>query len=499
MSSRNGPDFSQKSEIRLIFSKFSDTSVEMWDIIKDSFESENELTLPERCVSDRFWPDFFTKCSRFAPMGMDGQLSPLNGVVRDLPRKPLKECLFTVKDSGLVLPHDTARKTKQSGNGSRSKVRSAKRNRRSGAWEDATAAAAWTEQQLPTAAAAVSTSAPTSPSMVILRVTPPGSPLSTRVATLNDGNPSSDIHQHLQSMLHLLRSEDTLKMAVKLESAHEGRTRYLAVVAYGEESILLGMDCRILETTSIGLCLRLLADTAITLDGDGGFRVSTAGRNHIFKPVSVQAMWSALQTLHKSCGAARQRNFFFGGGSHEWAKSYESAPVRSDRSCINEWNAMDDLESRRPPSPDSLLSRLRPGVAQRQETEGMIRAKLKEIMMSVDLDQVTSKSIRIRLEREMNFDLADYKSFIDQEMITILGQMDQATEIFSHLYLGSEWNASNLEELQRNGITHILNVTREIDNFFPGIFEYYNVRVYDDEATQLLKYWDDTYKYITRA
>lgn len=42
-------------------------------------------------------------------------------------------------------------------------------------------------------------------------------------------------------------------------------------------------------------------------------------------------------------------------------------------------------------------------------------------------------------------------------------------------------------------------MTREIDNFFPGTFEYFNVRVYDDEKTNLLKYWDDTFRYISRA
>lgn len=48
-------------------------------------------------------------------------------------------------------------------------------------------------------------------------------------------------------------------------------------------------------------------------------------------------------------------------------------------------------------------------------------------------------------------------------------------------------------------VRHILNVTREIDNFFPGMFDYLNVRVYDDEKTNLLKHWDNTYRYITRA
>lgn len=69
---------------------------------------------------------------------------------------------------------------------------------------------------------------------------------------------------------------------------------------------------------------------------------------------------------------------------------------------------------------------------------------------------MTSKAIRGRLEDELHMDLGEYKSFIDQEMLTILGQMDAPTEIFDHVYLGSEWNASNLEELQRNGYLFIL-------------------------------------------
>ncbi|XP_073943954.1 protein phosphatase Slingshot isoform X2 [Choristoneura fumiferana] len=304
--------------------------------------------------------------------------------------------------------------------------------------------------------------------------------------------PQSDIQHHLQAMFYLLRPEETLKMAVKLESAHAGRTRYLVVVCHGDEAALLGIDCN--EHTTVGLALRVLADTSIKLDGDGGFSVCVCNRQHIFKPVSVQAMWSALQTLHRASGRARALNHFAGGASHAWCAYYEER-VDSDRSCLNEWHAMDSIESRRPPSPDSL--RLKP--RERDETERVIRCTLKEIMMSVDLDEVTSKAIRGRLEDELDMDLAEYKSFIDQEMLTILGQMDAPTEIFEHVYLGSEWNASNLEELQRNGVRHILNVTREIDNFFPGVFDYLNIRVYDDEKTDLLKHWDNTFKYINKA
>lgn len=45
----------------------------------------------------------------------------------------------------------------------------------------------------------------------------------------------------------------------------------------------------------------------------------------------------------------------------------------------------------------------------------------------------------------------------------------------------------------------ILNVTREIDNFFPGMFDYYNVRLWDSESSELMKHWDDTYKFIHNA
>lgn len=108
---------------------------------------------------------------------------------------------------------------------------------------------------------------------------------------------------------------------------------------------------------------------------------------------------------------------------------------------------MDNLESKRPPSPDSVRTKPR----ERDETERVIRSTLKEIMMSVDLDEVTSKYIRSRLEEDLDMDLGEYKSFIDQEMLTILGQMDAPTEIFDHVYLGSEWNASNYDELRKNG------------------------------------------------
>ena len=247
------------------------------------------------------------------------------------------------------------------------------------------------------------------------------------------------------------------------------------------------------DRTTLGLVSRLYADTHVILDGDGGFSLCTSGSQHVFKPVSVHTLWAVLQTLHKACSQAQRYNHFAGGTSHRWVDFYEQR-IDSDRSCLNEWHLLPDVESRRPPSPDQMLK-----PRERAETERLIRSTLKEVMMVLDLDVVTSKDIRKKVEVDLGMDLTSFKSFIDEEMLTILGQMDGASYIFDHVYLGSEWNAANMEELQRNGVGHILNVTREIDNFFPGQFEYLNIRVYDDEATELLKHWDRTFKFISRA
>ncbi|KAM4627179.1 uncharacterized protein ssh2a isoform 2-T2 [Polymixia lowei] len=311
---------------------------------------------------------------------------------------------------------------------------------------------------------------------------------------------TGDLQQHLQTMFTVLRPEDSIRLAVRLESAYPQCTRYMVVVSTNgrqdtEESIVLGMDFTSSDSCcTVGLVLPLWSDTLIHLDGDGGFSVSTVSRVHVFKPVSVQAMWSSLQSLHKACEVARCHNYYPGSLFLTWVSYYQSR-VSSDQACINEWNTMQDVESHRADSPVLFTD----VPTERERTERLIKTRLREIMMQKDLENVTCKEIRTELEMQMVCNLRDFKEFIDNEMIVILGQMDSPTEIFDHVYLGSEWNASNLEELQNSGVRYILNVTREIDNFFPGMFEYHNIRVYDEEATNLLEYWNETYKFITKA
>ncbi|XP_041267435.1 protein phosphatase Slingshot homolog 3 isoform X3 [Onychostruthus taczanowskii] len=306
--------------------------------------------------------------------------------------------------------------------------------------------------------------------------------------------------QHLHLMMQLLRPQDAIRLAVRLESARPRRVRYLLLVRPEEagaeaETALLGVDFAHEGATrcTLGMVLPLWSDTQVFLDGDGGFSVTSGGQTRIFKPISVQTMWAVLQELHRACEDAARGGHIPGGPALAWARGYAAA-LGSEQSCLNEWLAMADLESVRPASPTTPL---RPAVP--ELSEQAVRALLREVMATADLENVTSKEVREELERRTGHSLAEHKDFIDNEMLLVLAQMDRPSRVFPHLFLGSEWNAANLEELQQNRVTHILNVAREIDNFFPALFTYMNVRVYDEEAAELLPHWNDTFLFLSRV
>ncbi|KAF6714855.1 phosphatase Slingshot-like protein 3 [Oryzias melastigma] len=302
-------------------------------------------------------------------------------------------------------------------------------------------------------------------------------------------------NKHLHAMLEQLRPEDTIKLAVELESVSPVRVRYLIIVSTQDnkqENILLGVDFPSSDSNqcTIGLVLPIWSDTQVYLDGDGGFSVTSAEETRIFKPVSMQTMWSVLQVLHGCCERAVKASLIPGTGL-EWAQHYFQH-IESDRVCLNEWEAMNDLESVRRDS-DGQSS------ADRISNEMLIKEHLRDIMRTEDLDNLTSKMVHTTLETRIGFDMRPYKQYIDNEIVVTMAQMDKPSKIFDYLYLGSEWNAANFEELQKNNVGYILNVTREIDNFFPESFTYMNIRVYDVEATNLLPHWPDTYNFINTA
>ena len=326
--------------------------------------------------------------------------------------------------------------------------------------------------------------------------------------------------------------DDHIMQIIRLECPFPDRSQFLAVVCNeaAKEYCLLGIDCndekedteilrirstsnetltKCKESETIGLVMKLSSKTVPNFTGDGGFKIKYNKRSYLFKPVSLQALWKLIQTLHiiterggrsthRSGSIGHERTGSIGSVGmslenlssipeinlqqdivkHDWTNDYEERK-NSPQFCINYWERFEDILSKRPPSTPYRYDNGGTTLYDEDDVKTAIKFKLRRIMRHVDLDRITSRAIRKNLENEMGENLDKYRTFIDEEILLVLGQLDQSSKILDYLYLGSEWNAQNLEELTENKITHILNVTREIDNFFPGTFKYKNIRVWD--------------------
>lgn len=85
-----------------------------------------------------------------------------------------------------------------------------------------------------------------------------------------------EIEIHLQNMLRILRPQDILKMAVRLQNTNPNHARYLAIVSCtdkSKESALIGFDCVEDNQISIGLSIPLTSLTKIELDGEGTLKL----------------------------------------------------------------------------------------------------------------------------------------------------------------------------------------------------------------------------------
>ncbi|CAJ0597504.1 unnamed protein product [Cylicocyclus nassatus] len=312
----------------------------------------------------------------------------------------------------------------------------------------------------------------------------------------------AEIESHLQLMLRLLRPQDKMSMAVRLQTQVSDHVRYLAVVSTHDVdklTLLIGMDYY-KENMTIGVVLPLLWCSRVELAGDGGVAVygsgscSKADNALLFRPVSVQAMWFVFQSLHKELDGTRHetRRLREPASATEYYMDKISSP---DFLCAQwqqspmEFDDEDELKA------DTVRDHLS---EEGKAKEALLRRELRQIMQSVDLDSVTSRDIREALAQRVGC-VDGHKDFIDREMLVILGQMDKPSRIFPYLLLGTEWNASNWEELNQNNVGYILNMTREVDNFFPMHFKYVKISVPDDASTNLLNNWNLTYSFIKEA
>lgn len=334
----------------------------------------------------------------------------------------------------------------------------------------------------------------------------------------------SDIRQHLHAMFGVIRSQDKLTLAIRVDAStypaytmqsdpklhnnpdFDDHVCYVALLSTidrfdTEEYGLVGVDIVQGRNVSIGFTMPIYSDLIIKLDGNGGLKVYSNDKHYTIRPVTVQALWSIFQALNKVSKQARACNFHAGGISHTWMEIYKADGIRSHDTLVNRWDLSDDVIAYRSDSPVHSVAHSISSYSSSDEADFLqfLQSKLKYLMTTVDLDEVTSKYLRQQLEKDVGQDLSEYGKFIDDTILRVFAHMDRSSTIIDDLYLGSEWNASNYEELKERNVGYILNVSNEIDNFFPADFKYMNVRVEDREDAQLIREWDKTYKFICTA
>jgi protein phosphatase slingshot len=257
---------------------------------------------------------------------------------------------------------------------------------------------------------------------------------------------------------------------------------------------------------TLGLVVPIWSHMEVNLNGDGGFALQCNESRHEFTPVSVHGLWSVIQKVSRCIQQAQKLKHYLGSGAHTWTLEY-TKKVNSDKLNRAEWEYLTDLWSSRTDDYFTLTANMDPGNRGEEQNENLkirqtIRAQLKAVMRTLDLEEVSSKDVRDALQARMEVAedfLSKYSKFIDTEMLTVLGQMEASSQILPYLYLGSEWNAANKDELLENNIGFILNVTQEIDNFFPEDFEYKTIRLHDISSSNLSPFFNETYEFIEKA
>lgn len=93
----------------------------------------------------------------------------------------------------------------------------------------------------------------------------------------------------------------------------------------------------------------------------------------------------------------------------------------------------------------------------------------------------------------------------EQPLPTTAGQIDVVTGPMTHildgLYIGSESNAQNLEELSAENIRHIVNVTSHVPLYHSDSerFHYCHISADDTQKQNLLEHFERAYAFISQA
>jgi hypothetical protein len=107
----------------------------------------------------------------------------------------------------------------------------------------------------------------------------------------------------------------------------------------------------------------------------------------------------------------------------------------------------------------------------------------------IDKDNIISKDDLITLPHNRI-----YKKLSTYEQLSWF--FSEPTYIIDNIYIGSAYNAANKTVLDKLNIKCIINVTTEINNYFPDNIVYIKYSLYDNNRESIKKYLEDSYKKI---
>ena len=108
-------------------------------------------------------------------------------------------------------------------------------------------------------------------------------------------------------------------------------------------------------------------------------------------------------------------------------------------------------------------------------------------------------------QKTVNYSINDWEKVerIEERNLSLIDNLyyitDSPTFIKDNIYLGNAYNASNYDELKKNNIGYILNITKEISNYYPDEFEYYNIEIMDHNGQSVEKYFDNILDFINKS
>jgi protein-tyrosine phosphatase len=73
------------------------------------------------------------------------------------------------------------------------------------------------------------------------------------------------------------------------------------------------------------------------------------------------------------------------------------------------------------------------------------------------------------------------------------------SKVHENIYIGSRFDAANLEALKLAGVTHILNMTREVPNFHAEHFVYKQVSINDSPMIKILRHLEGAALFINEG